>query len=85
MLAHWHGEPAQYPYSGRAPYGNLADHRDLAHLVDCCLTVEGVQFDIVYGVSGNTWRFWDIAHAQQVLGYTPQDNAEAYRTTGGSL
>ena len=60
-------------------------HRDLAHLVDCCLTVEGVQFDIVYGVSGNTWRFWDIAHAQRVLGYTPQDNAEAYRTTGGSL
>jgi nucleoside-diphosphate-sugar epimerase len=60
-------------------------HRDLAHLVDCCLTVEGVRFDIVYGVSGNTWRFWDIAHAQRVLGYTPQDNAEAYRTSGGSL
>jgi nucleoside-diphosphate-sugar epimerase len=58
-------------------------HRDLAQLVDRCLTVAGIRFEIVYGVSGNTWRFWDIAHAQRVLGYVPQDNAEAYRSVAG--
>ncbi len=55
-------------------------HRDLAHLVDCCLSAKGVRFEIVYGVSNNTWRFWDITHARRVLGYAPRDNAETYRT-----
>jgi nucleoside-diphosphate-sugar epimerase len=55
-------------------------HRDLAQLVDRCLSVEGVHFEIFYGVSGNTWRIWDIEHARRVLGYAPQDNAETYRT-----
>jgi len=53
-------------------------HRDLAHLVDCCLGAKGVRFEIVYGVSNNTWRFWDITHARRVLGYVPRDNAETY-------
>jgi hypothetical protein len=55
-------------------------HRDLSQLVDRCLSVQGVRFEIFYGVSGNTWRFWDIEHAARVLGYVPQDNAETYRT-----
>lgn len=55
-------------------------HRDLAQLVDRCLSVPGLRFEIFYGVSGNTWRFWDIEHARHVLGYAPQDNAETYRT-----
>ena len=55
-------------------------HRDLAQLVDRCLGVQGVRFEIFYGVSNNTWRFWDIEHARRVLGYAPQDNAETYRT-----
>jgi len=55
-------------------------HRDLAQLIDRCLSVEGLHFEIFYGVSGNTWHFWDLAHAARVLGYVPQDNAETYRT-----
>ena len=54
-------------------------HRDLAQMVDQCLSVEGLGFEIFYGVSGNRWRFWDISHAGQVLGYSPQDDAEQYR------
>jgi len=55
-------------------------HRDLAQLIDRCLSVEGLRFEIFYGVSGNTWHFWDLAHAARVLGYVPQDNAETYGT-----
>ena len=54
-------------------------HRDMAQLVDRCLSVENLKFEIFYGVSGNKWRFWDIAHAQSFLGYQPQDDAESYR------
>ena len=47
--------------------------------MDCCLSAKGVRFEIVYGVSNNTWRFWDITQARRVLGYAPRDNAETYR------
>lgn len=54
-------------------------HRDVLQLIQRCLEVEPLQFDIFYGVSDNKWRFWDIDHARDVLGYAPQDNAEDYR------
>ena len=67
------------------PTGNVRhmatwlSHRDLAQMVDQCLSVSGLKFEVFYGVSGNRWRFWDISHAGQVLGYSPQDDAEQYR------
>ncbi|MBI4218742.1 MAG: NAD(P)-dependent oxidoreductase [Chloroflexi bacterium] len=54
-------------------------HRDLAQLVDRCLSTLGLRFDIFYGVSANKWHFWDLEHARKVLGFQPQDNAEAWR------
>lgn len=53
-------------------------HRDLAQLVERCLT-EPLKFEIFYGVSANTWRFWDIGYAAEKIGYAPQDNAEDWR------
>ncbi len=53
-------------------------HRDLAQLVRLCLTSPSLKFDIFYGISGNTWRFWDTSHASQALSYNPQDNAEEH-------
>ena len=37
----------------------------------------GVPFQIFYGVSGNTRRFWSIVNAREVIGYEPQDDSEA--------
>jgi nucleoside-diphosphate-sugar epimerase len=54
-------------------------HRDVLQLIQRCLEVQPLQFDIFYGVSNNKWRFWDIDHARKVLGYAPQDNGEDYR------
>jgi nucleoside-diphosphate-sugar epimerase len=54
-------------------------HRDVLQLIQRCLEVEPLQFDIFYGVSDNKWRFWDIDHAREVLGYAPEDNGEDYR------
>ncbi|MGH7801685.1 MAG: NAD-dependent epimerase/dehydratase family protein [Thermodesulfobacteriota bacterium] len=60
-------------------YATLLTHRDLATLIEACLRLEDVPFDIFYGVSDNTWRFWDIDHPREVLGWIPQDNAEVFR------
>ena len=53
--------------------------RDLVTMVDRCIEVEGIDYDILFGASGNTWKIYDTPRAWEVLGYTPQDNAEEYR------
>lgn len=52
--------------------------RDLAHQVECCLTDDTVDFDIFYGVSDNHRRWFDLEHARDVIGYSPQDNGEEW-------
>ena len=55
-------------------------HRDQAQQVRKSLEAsDSLAFDILYGVSGNKWRFWDIEHPRQVISFEPQDNAEEYR------
>jgi hypothetical protein len=36
----------------------------------------GVPFLIVYGISGNTHRFWSLASARRMIGYAPQDDSQ---------
>jgi hypothetical protein len=36
----------------------------------------GVPFLIVYGISGNTHRFWSLANARAKLGYQPADDSQ---------
>ena len=64
-------------------FATWCSHRDLAQLVDLCLTSEHLKFEIFYGVSNNRWRFWDISHAERVLGYRPEDDAEEHRQESG--
>ena len=52
--------------------------QDHAHMVDRCLRDESVDFDVFYGVSANDRRWFDIDHANEVLGYDPQDNGEEW-------
>ncbi|MBA2440042.1 MAG: NAD(P)-dependent oxidoreductase [Thermoleophilaceae bacterium] len=49
--------------------------RDCAELIARCLDVDDVSFAIVYGVSDNPRRFWDLTHARDLLGWEPQDAA----------
>jgi uronate dehydrogenase len=50
---------------------------DAVRLVDACLTAPELTFAVVYGTSANTRGWWDLEPAR-VLGYRPQDDAEAY-------
>src|SRR6202795_260922 len=36
----------------------------------------GVPFLIVYGISGNTHRFWSLAGARDKIGYVPEDDSQ---------
>ena len=61
-------------------FATLLTHRDLTHLVERCIEApDGLRFGIFYGVSNNTWRFWDIADSAEKIGYRPQDDAETWR------
>jgi uronate dehydrogenase len=48
--------------------------RDLAQLVLQCLRSE-LRFGVVFGISNNRQRVWDIDNARELLGYAPQDDA----------
>jgi len=51
---------------------------DMARLVRCAVEATNVHYEIVYGISNNTRRWWDLTRPREVLGYAPQDDAEAY-------
>lgn len=58
--------------------GVWCSQRDIVQLVDKCVWAsEELKFDIFYGVSDNPYRWKDIAHARDVVGFVPQDRAEA--------
>jgi uronate dehydrogenase len=62
-------------------FATLLTHADLVRLVRCCIEApDEVGYAIFYGVSGNTWRIWDIDDARRAIGYEPQDDAERWRT-----
>lgn len=51
--------------------------RDCAQLVWRSIESD-VPFAIVYGISGNTRRYWDISSAEHLLGYEPEDDGERF-------
>ncbi len=55
-------------------------HNDLVQLVERCMEApREVAFGIYYGVSDNTWRFWDLSGAENEIGYRPTEDAGRYR------
>jgi nucleoside-diphosphate-sugar epimerase len=61
-------------------FATLLTHGDLVRLVEAALAApEELGYGVYYGVSRNTWRFWDIRNAQVELGYEPLDDAESFR------
>jgi hypothetical protein len=63
--------------------GMWQSRRDFAHMIDCCLRDSTVEFDIFHGVSDNDRRWFDIDHACEKIGYSPQDNGEEWEAPPG--
>jgi uronate dehydrogenase len=51
--------------------------RDLTQLVAIGIDHPDVHFEIVYGISGNSRRWYDNSNAAR-LGYVPQDDSQSY-------
>jgi nucleoside-diphosphate-sugar epimerase len=61
----------------------MLTHADLIRLVRACIAApEDVRFAILFGVSDNTWRFWDIDEARTLVGYQPTDDAHLIEIRG---
>ncbi len=46
-----------------------------AALIAAAIDAKDVRWAVVYGISNNPRRFWDIEHARELLGYAPEDAA----------
>jgi NAD+ dependent glucose-6-phosphate dehydrogenase len=68
------GHPPEGYERGQAMW---LSYRDCAHLFDCCLRAD-YDFEIVYGISDNDRKFYDLGRAREVLGYEPRDNSAEY-------
>ena len=60
-------------------YATLLYQEDLVQLIDKAISASNINSEIVYGVSNNKWRFWDLSHAEKTIGYLPIKNAEDER------
>lgn len=71
--------PADRPGSQRG-YATMLSHGDLARLVRACITAPPeLHYGLLYGVSANTWRFWDLEEAARLVGFEPVDDSERLR------
>lgn len=52
----------------------LSQH-DAAELIAACIEAKQTKFAIVYGISDNPRKFWDISNAKALLGWSPKDAA----------
>ena len=64
----------------RPPYAQARDvwcsRRDIVQLVERCINApDSLRFDLFYGMSDDRYRWVDIDHAREVVGYVPQDRA----------
>jgi UDP-glucose 4-epimerase len=58
--------------------------RDVANIIELALiATEKPRFDICYGVSDNKYRWVDLEHARERLGYVPQDSVEKANAAAG--
>ena len=63
----------------RRQYPGWLDQQDYINMVDRCLSAPGsIKYDIFNAISNNKYRWRDISHAKNVLGWEPKGRAEDY-------
>lgn len=55
-------------------------HRDVVDFLHRCIEAPAdLKYDVFFATSNNKWGYRDLEHPRQVLGFEPQDSAEAFR------
>jgi hypothetical protein len=61
-------------------FATLLSPNDLMELYRCAVAAPAdLRFGTYYGVSNNTWRFWDLSNAKTDIGFEPSEDTERYR------
>ena len=61
-------------------FSRYLSHRDIAQFLQLCVAApDDLAYDVFFATSDNRWGYRDIEHPRKVLGYEPQDSAEAFR------
>ncbi len=61
-------------------FSRYLSHRDIAQFLQLCVDApDDLEYDVFFATSNNRWGYRDIEHPRKVLGYEPQDSAEAFR------
>lgn len=74
----WTRNSSRYQQQVSRLKGLWQSRRDFLQMVDLCIQCNNLDYDIFYGLSDNSRRWFDIEHAKKVLGYKPKDNAEKF-------
>ncbi len=76
----WERESNEYDRAVTRMKATWQSRRDAASLIECCLDHNNSPFEIFYGVSDNSRKWFDIEHAHSVVGYTPQDSGDDWQS-----
>jgi len=72
----WEKEDKEYERQVKRLKSTWQSRRDIAHMIECCLDDDTVDFDVFYGISDNSNSWFDIEHAREQIGYEPSDSAD---------
>ncbi len=72
--------PGNRPPASKRALKIWISERDLASLFACCVDADpSFDFLSLYGTSANAHNYYDIGYLKELIGYEPQDDAEALR------
>ena len=61
-------------------FASYLSHRDVAQVLQRCIDApDDLGYDVFFATSDNPRGYRDLSHAREVLGYVPEDSAEAFR------
>jgi hypothetical protein len=72
----WQPESEEYARAVTRTRATWQSRRDVADLIEACLSDKGVTYDTFYGISDNSASWFDISRAKDVIGYEPHDSAD---------
>ena len=60
-------------------YSVYLSHRDIADFLHKCIEApDDLMYDVFFATSNNKWGYRDMEHPREVLGFVPQDSADAF-------
>jgi nucleoside-diphosphate-sugar epimerase len=60
-------------------YSVYLSHGDVAQALQKCIDApDELRYDIFFALSNNRWGYRDLEHPRRVLGYEPEDSADAF-------